>query len=101
MVMNLSKLWETVEDREVWYAAGPWSRRVRHDLATEQQSKILNNISWLCDSLYSQIFLYLCISFLSPLRVISLMQWMYMMYNLSIFFVFEISVQKDGIEAVE
>ena len=68
---------------------------------TEQQSKILNNISWLCDSLYSQISLYLCVSFLSPLRVISLLEWMYMMYNLSIFFVFKINAQKDGTEAVE
>ena len=79
MDMNLSKFWETVEDREVWYAGGPWSRRVGRDLVTEQQS----------------------VSFLSPLRVISLMKWIYMMYNLSIFFVFKINVQKDGIEAVE
>ena len=33
MDMSFSKLWETVKDRETWYAAV----QVRHDLATEQQ----------------------------------------------------------------
>ena len=32
--MNLTKLWETVKDREAWRAA---VHRVRHDLVTEQQ----------------------------------------------------------------
>ena len=33
MDMNLSKLWETVRDREAWCAAAQW---VGRDLATEQ-----------------------------------------------------------------
>ena len=38
MDMNLSKLQETVKDREAWRAVySPWSCRVRHDLATEKQ----------------------------------------------------------------
>ena len=39
MGMNLSKLQETVKDREVWSAAVHGSRRVRHDLMTEQQQR--------------------------------------------------------------
>ena len=35
MSMNLSKLQETVKDREVWHAAVHGSRRVRRDWATE------------------------------------------------------------------
>ena len=31
MDMNLSKLQETVKDREAWHAANPWGCRVRHD----------------------------------------------------------------------
>ena len=34
MDISLSKLWETVKDREAWLAA---FQRVRRDLATEQQ----------------------------------------------------------------
>jgi len=36
----LSKLWETVKDREAWHAT--WfmgSQRVEHNLATEQQQQ--------------------------------------------------------------
>ena len=35
--MNLSKLWETVKDKEAWCAAFPGLQRDRTDLATEQQ----------------------------------------------------------------
>ena len=37
MNMNLSKLWEIVEDRGAWHAAVHGLQRVRHDLVTEQQ----------------------------------------------------------------
>ena len=39
MDMNLSKLWEIVEDRGAWHAVvhGVGLQRVRHDLVTEQQ----------------------------------------------------------------
>ena len=39
MGMNLSKLHETVKDRDIWRAAVHGSRRVRRDLMTEQQQK--------------------------------------------------------------
>ena len=35
--MNLSKLWEIVEDRETWHAAIQGSQRLRHDLVTKQR----------------------------------------------------------------
>jgi len=42
MDMSLSKLLEVVKDREAWRAAlHGGSKRVRHDLATEQQQPLL------------------------------------------------------------
>ena len=38
--MNLSKLWETVEDSGAWRAAVHGSQRVSHNLATEQQQDL-------------------------------------------------------------
>ena len=35
--MSLSKLQETVKDREAWHGAVHGSQRVRHNLATKQQ----------------------------------------------------------------
>ena len=35
--MNLSKLWEIVEDRRAWYATVHGSQRARHNLVTEHQ----------------------------------------------------------------
>ena len=37
MDMNLSKIWEIVEDREPGVLQSMGSQRVRHDLVTEQQ----------------------------------------------------------------
>jgi len=37
MDMSLSKLQETVKDREAWHAASMGSQRVRHDCVTEQE----------------------------------------------------------------
>ena len=35
--MNLSKLWEIMKDKGVWYATySPWGHGVRHDLVTEK-----------------------------------------------------------------
>ena len=39
MNMTLSKLWETVKDREAWCAAAHGWQRVRPNLATEQQQQ--------------------------------------------------------------
>ena len=39
MDMNLSRLWETVKDREAWRVAVHGSQRVGHDSATEQQKQ--------------------------------------------------------------
>ena len=41
MDMNMSKLWEIVEDRGAWHAAVHGVQREGHDLATEQQQCIL------------------------------------------------------------
>ena len=35
--IDLSKLWEIMEDREVWHLQSMGLQRVRHNLATEQQ----------------------------------------------------------------
>ena len=36
MDMNLSKLWELVNDRKAWHAAAHGVAKVRHELVTEQ-----------------------------------------------------------------
>ena len=36
--MNLSKLWETVEDREACSIDSPWGCRVGHNLSTEEKT---------------------------------------------------------------
>ena len=41
MDMNLSKLWETVENRDAWYAAVHGVSKSWHDLAIEEQ-----HINW-------------------------------------------------------
>ena len=37
--MNLSKLWETVKDREAWSFESMGLQRIGHNLATEQQQQ--------------------------------------------------------------
>ena len=37
--MSLSKLWETAKDTEAWHAASMGSKKVRHDLAAQQQHR--------------------------------------------------------------
>ena len=59
MDMNLSKLWETVENREAWHAAVHGITK-KHDLATEQQvftKKKENTLSQkdLCTNTHSSI----------------------------------------------
>ena len=39
MDMNLSKLWEMMEDRGFWHATVHGSQRVRHDLVTSHQNE--------------------------------------------------------------
>ena len=41
MDINLSKLWEIVEDRGAWLATVPGITKVRHNLVTQQQQQIL------------------------------------------------------------
>ena len=45
MDMNLSKLWEIVEDRGAWHAVVLRFQKVRHKLATEKQGQPVKHVS--------------------------------------------------------
>ena len=47
MDINLSKLQETVKDREAWHVSwDPWGCRVRYDLATEEDPLKWQDYFW-------------------------------------------------------
>ena len=44
--MNLTQLWEAVEDRRSWHAWSMGSRRVGHNLTTKQQQQLLHRVTF-------------------------------------------------------
>ena len=65
MDMNLSKLWEIVEDRGAWWASVHMVTRVRHQLVTKQQVEgtIPVSILWLVkSSIYTPVFIIIVIN---------------------------------------